>query len=69
MTDGGKKQTFNISDSAWSGHNLKTFMGRLMYYREVCSPEKSFNSTATIKQYLEDVKTLKKSAANENGMA
>ena len=62
------KKTFNIGDKHWSGHNLGTFIGRLKYYREVCSPEKSFKSTATITQYLQDVKALKASA-NEKGEA
>jgi len=57
MSDQGKK-TFKIDDKSWSGYNLNSFYHRLQYYREVCSPEKSFNSTATIKQYLTDVKKL-----------
>ena len=59
MTD---KKTFDISEKAWSGYDLGTFMGRLQYYREVCSPEKSFNSTSTIKQYLSDVRSTQKTA-------
>ena len=57
MTDQGKK-TFKIDEKSWSGYNQKIFTDRLQYFREVCSPEKSFNSEATIKQYLADVKKI-----------
>ena len=41
---------------------MNSFLGRLQYFREVCSPEKSFNSEATIKQYLADVRAVEQRA-------
>ena len=39
---------------------MTTFLGRLKYFREVCSPEKSFNSTDTIKKYQSEVAEVNK---------
>lgn len=62
-------KTFQIGDSSWSGYDLDTFLGGLMYYREVCSPEKSFHSAATITKYLTEVRALQREKADSNGEA
>ena len=41
---------------------MSSFLGRVQYFREVCSPEKSFNSETTIKQYLADCKAVEQRA-------
>ena len=41
---------------------MNSFLGRVQYFREVCSPEKSFNSETTIKQYLADVRAVEQRA-------
>ena len=46
--DNSGKKTFRIDEKSWSGYDLSKFFDRLRYYREVCSPEKSFTSTSTI---------------------
>ena len=41
---------------------MNSFLGRVQYFREVCSPLKSFNSEATIKQYQADVRAVEQRA-------
>ena len=62
-------KTFQVGDASWSGYDLDTFVGGLMYYREVCSPEKSFHSAATITKYLTEVRALQREKADANGEA
>ena len=31
-------KSYDLKSANWSGHNLGSFMGRLMYFREVCGP-------------------------------
>ena len=47
---------------------MKTFSGRLQYFHEITSPDKSFNSTETIKGFQADVKAIRESA-DANGQA
>ena len=60
---------FQVGDAKWSGYDLETFLGGLMFYREVCSPEKSFHSKETICRYQADVKAMQTERANAEGEA
>ena len=62
-------KSFKVGESNWSGYDLETFTGRFMNFREVCSPEKSFHSQATISKYQADVKQMISERANALGEA
>ena len=68
-TQSQQRKTYQVGDNAWSGYDLSTFLGGLQFYREVCSPEKSFYSAETITEYLRDVKALVRDRANSEGEA
>ena len=61
-TEAMANKQFDIGANSWSGYNMKSFLGRVQYFREVCSPLKSFNSEATIKQYQADVRAVEQRA-------
>eukprot|EP00354_Favella_ehrenbergii_P003330 CAMPEP_0170462006 /NCGR_PEP_ID=MMETSP0123-20130129/7682_1 /TAXON_ID=182087 /ORGANISM="Favella ehrenbergii, Strain Fehren 1" /LENGTH=237 /DNA_ID=CAMNT_0010727135 /DNA_START=30 /DNA_END=743 /DNA_ORIENTATION=- len=71
MTSSGDsgKQTYQISGTKWSGYDLESFWGRLQYYREVTSPEKSFYSEDSIRTFAKEASALEKSKMNEKGEA
>ena len=60
---------YKLSGTAWSGHNLETFVGRVKYWNEIVSPEKSFYSTETIMQYAKEVDSLHKERLDAQGQA